>query len=92
MRMVLAAAMVTLMPLSAFAAPPQTTVLDVQNMNCGLCPVTVKKALEKVAGVSEVRIDFAKRMATVAFDADKTTKIALIKATTDAGFPSAVRK
>ena len=31
------------------AATPQTAVLDVQNMTCSLCPVTVKKALEKVA-------------------------------------------
>lgn len=63
---------VAVMPLAALAATAQTAVLDVQNMTCGLCPVTVKKSLEQVAGVTQVRIDFAKKTATVTFDADKT--------------------
>jgi periplasmic mercuric ion binding protein len=83
---------VALMPLGALAATPQTAVLDVQNMTCSLCPVTVKKSLEKVSGVSQARIDLEKKTATVTFDADKTSAAALVKATTDAGFPSAVRK
>ena len=92
MRNLLTAVLAMLMPLAALAATPQTAVLDVQNMTCGLCPVTVKKSLEKVAGVTQARIDFARKTATVTFDADKTSPTALIKATTDAGFPSAVRK
>lgn len=85
------AALLLLMPFTALA-DTQTTVLQVQNMTCGLCPVTVKKSLEKLAGVSQARIDFAKKTATVTFDADKTNPTALVKATTDAGFPSAVQK
>ena len=92
MRNLLAAALVALLPLAALAATPQTAVLDVQNMTCELCPVTVKKSLEKVPGVSQARIDFAKKTATVAFDADKTNATALVKATTDAGYPSTVHK
>lgn len=92
MRNLLAAVLAMLMPLAALAATPQTAVLDVQNMTCGLCPVTVKKSLEKVTGVSQAQVDFAKKTATVTFDADKTSPTALVKATTDAGFPSAVRR
>jgi periplasmic mercuric ion binding protein len=93
MRRSLAILMVASMtPLSALAATPQTAVLDVQNMTCGLCPVTVKKSLEHVQGVHQAQIDFSKKTATVTFDADKTSTAALVKATTDAGFPSAVRK
>ena len=92
MRNLLAAALITLMPLAALAATPQTAVLDVQNMTCELCPVTVKKSLEKVAGVSQAQIDFAKKTATVTFDADKTNATALIQATTDAGYPSTIHK
>ena len=92
MRNLLSAAVVTLVPLVALAAAPQTAVLDIQNMTCELCPVTVKKSLEKVAGVSQARIDFAKKTATVTFDADKTSATALTKATTDAGYPSTVRR
>ena len=92
MRTVRTFVLAMLMPLGAIAATPQTAVLDVQNMTCGLCPVTVKKSLEKVAGVSLAQIDFAKKTATVTFDADKVGAMALVKATTNAGFPSTVRK
>ena len=92
MRNLFAAVLVTVMPLAALAATPQTAVLDVQNMTCGLCPVTVKKSLEQVAGVTQVRIDFAKKTATVTFETDKTNATALTKATTDAGYPSTVHK
>jgi len=92
MRNSFATLLVALMPFPALAATPQTTVLDVQNMTCSLCPVTVKKSLEHVSGVSQARIDFEKKTATVTFDADKTTAAVLVKATTDAGFPSTVRK
>ena len=92
MRYPLATLLAALMPLAALAATPRTAVLDVQNMTCNLCPLTVRKSLEKVPGVSQAQIDFAKKTATVAFDADKTTAAALVKATTEAGYPSTVRK
>jgi mercuric ion binding protein len=44
-------------PLAARAGTPQTVVLDMQNMTCTLCSVTVKKALEKVPGVANAQID-----------------------------------
>jgi periplasmic mercuric ion binding protein len=72
----------------AFAAPPQTATLTVENMNCGTCPIVVKKALEKVPGVSAAAVDFDKKTATVTFDPDKATTARLTQATTEAGFPS----
>lgn len=92
MRHSIVSLLVAALPLAALAARPQTAVLDVQNMTCGLCPVTVNKSLEKVPGVSQARIDFDKKTATVTFDADKANAAVLVKATTDAGFPSTVRK
>jgi len=92
MRNSIASLLVALMPFTALAATSQTTVLDVQNMTCNLCPVTVKKSLEHVSGVSQARIDFEKKTATVTFDAGRTSAAALIKATTDAGYPSTERK
>ena len=74
----------------AFAAPPQTTTLAVENMTCGTCPIVVKKALEKVPGVSATTVDFDKKTATVTFDPDKATTARLTQATTEAGFPSRV--
>ena len=59
MRKLLFAALLAL-PLGVLAADPQTVVLDVQNMTCELCPITVKKALDKVPGVAATKIDLAK--------------------------------
>jgi mercuric ion binding protein len=78
------------MPLSVMAADPQAVVLDVQNMTCELCPITVKKALDKVPGVAATKVDLGGKTATVKFDPDRTNVAALVKATTNAGFPSTV--
>jgi mercuric ion binding protein len=72
----------------AFAAPPQTATLAVENMTCGTCPIVVTKALEKVSGESATVVDFDKKTATVTFDPDKTSAARLTQATTEAGFPS----
>ena len=69
-------------------AGPQTVVLDVQKMTCSLCAITVQKALGKVPGVVEARIDYDHKTATVTFDPEKASAAALVKATTDAGFPA----
>ena len=87
MRKVLFAAVLAL-PLGVLAADPQTVVLDVQNMTCELCPITVKKALDKVPGVASTKIDLAKKTATVKFDPERANVAALVKATTNAGYPS----
>jgi mercuric ion binding protein len=75
-------------PLGVLGADPQTVVLDVQNMTCELCPITVKKALDKIPGVASTKIDFDKKTATVRFDPERANIAALVKATTDAGYPS----
>ena len=77
-------------PLSVVAADPQTVILDVQNMTCELCPITVKKALDKVPGVAATKIDLTKKTATVKFDPDRSNIATLVKATTNAGYPSTV--
>jgi mercuric ion binding protein len=76
----------------ALAAPLQTIILDVKNMTCEVCPITVKKALQKVPGVRNVTVDFDKKTARLIYDPDEATPETLIKATTDAGYPSVVEK
>jgi periplasmic mercuric ion binding protein len=72
----------------AFAASPRTVTLAVENMTWGTCPIVVRKALERVPGVSSTKIDFDNKTATVTFDPDKATSARLTQATTEAGFPS----
>lgn len=73
----------------AFAAL-QTVTLAVPDMNCAVCPITVKKALLQVKGVKAVQVDFDHRSAAVKFDDAKTNIAALTQATTEAGYPSSV--
>jgi len=89
MRRLLLAALLAV-PLTVLAVDPQTVILDVQNMTCELCPITVKKALDKVPGVAATKIDLTKKTATVKFDPDRSNIATLVKATTNAGYPSTV--
>lgn len=87
------AGFVTALVLTAPAwASPQTVILNVSGMTCAACPVTVKKALEKVPGVSKVDVRFEKKQVLVTFDDAKTNTDALVKATTNAGYPSQPEK
>lgn len=75
---------------SALAAS-RTVTLDVKNMTCTVCPLTVKKALEHVAGVQQVSVSYADKTATVRFDDAATTTGQLTKATKNAGYPSSIK-
>jgi mercuric ion binding protein len=77
---------------SGVAAAPRTVTLDVQNMTCPVCPLTVKKALERVSGVQHVTVDYASKTATVQFDDATATADTLTAATQAAGYPSTVKK
>ena len=59
------------LPFTLCAGSLQTVTLDVQNMTCAVCPITVKKALERVPGVTAAKVDFDKKTASISFDPDK---------------------
>ena len=86
----------SILALFVLAAPawasPRTVTLNVPGMTCPVCPITVKKALDKVSGVSKIGVQFEKKQVLVTFDDAKTSIDALVKATTDAGFPSQLEK
>jgi len=88
-RSLLAFATVVAMSGPAWSATKSVT-LSVPDMNCAACPITVKKALGKVAGVARTDVNLDKREATVTFDDSRTTPDALTRATRDAGFPSTI--
>ncbi len=72
------------------AAAERTVTLAVPSMDCPVCPITVRKALSNVPGVVRADVSFEKRQATVTFDDRKTDLQALMLATRDAGYPSAL--
>jgi len=77
-------------PGASFAAP-KTVALDVPGMTCELCPLTVRKALQKVQGVEKVAVSYERKEAVVTFDDAKTSVEALMNATKDAGYPATVK-
>ncbi len=76
---------------SASMAEVKTVTLSVPTMNCDLCPVTIRKAISRVPGVSKVEASYERKQAVVTFDSARTTVEALVRATADAGYPSSVK-
>lgn len=87
--------LITVIALSAALSGPawaatQTVTLSVTGMTCAACPITLKKALNKVEGVENIEVNLEKKEALVTFDDAKTTVEALLEATKNAGYPSTV--
>ena len=87
--------LITVLVLSAVLSAPawaatQTVTLSVIGMTCAACPVTIKKVLNKVEGVENIKVNLEKKEALVTFDDAKTTVEALLEATKNAGYPSTV--
>lgn len=91
---ILRSAAVVLMVLasSASLAEVRTVTLSVPGMTCSTCPITVRKALSRVPGVSHVEASYETRQAVVTFDDAQATIQALTRATANAGYPSALKK
>ncbi len=79
---------------AAGAVNQETVTLDVKNMTCAMCPITVRKALEKVPGVIKAEAKYEGNgvgWAKVTFDPAKVGVEALTKATANAGYPSTLK-
>ena len=81
-----------LVALSAAAGEPKRVVLDVPDMTCPLCPITIEKTLERVPGVIAAKADFDTRRAEVTYDPDKVGPEALVRAVDAAGYHANVKE
>lgn len=70
----------------------KTVVLSVPGMSCAACPITVKKALSQVEGVTQVSASLDKKEAVVSYDDSKVSAETLMKSTSNAGYPSHIKK
>jgi periplasmic mercuric ion binding protein len=80
---------------TAQAGELKTITLSVDKMTCNMCPITVKKALRKVDGVSEVSAKYEGDgigWATVTYDPSKVKIEDLTFATEQAGYPSRLKQ
>ncbi len=76
---------------AAAAGPPRTATLEVQQMTCATCPLTVQQVLKRQPGVVEARAEMKTATAQVRLDPAKNTPEALARAVTEAGYPAKVR-
>ncbi len=63
----------------------KTKTLGIKGMHCASCVITLEKALKKVPGVKEARVNFASEKATVEAG-DEVEDHALHRAVTEAGY------
>ena len=81
--------------LAAFAPPAlaaqKTVTLGVPGMTCGACPITVKKAISGVEGVTRAEVDFDKRQAVVSYDDAKANVQQIMQASANAGYPATLK-
>ena len=81
--------------LVAFSSPllaaQKTITLGVPGMTCGACPITVKKAISKVDGVTQTKVDFDTRQAVVTYDDAKANVDQIMRATANAGYPASIK-
>jgi len=81
-------------PVSAQSATTQVAVKEktqtfaIENMTCAACPITVRTAMQKVAGVKSVMVDFKAKTATVVYDPSVATAEAIAAASTNVGYPA----
>lgn len=76
---------------SASEASDMTAVFDVQKMTCAACPISVRKAMQRVTGVKAVQVSLESESAVVTFDPNKTTVAEIGKASADVGFPATAK-
>ncbi|NQZ17432.1 MAG: mercury resistance system periplasmic binding protein MerP [Idiomarina sp.] len=72
-------------------ASTKTVTLIVPSMTCTACPITVKAALNKVAGVDKVTIHYDKKEVVVSYQNSKASIASLTRATANSGYPSQVK-
>ena len=66
----------------------QVQSFSIENMTCAACPITVKKAMQRVYGVKGVNIDFETKTATATFDPTLTNVKEIAAASTGIGYPA----
>lgn len=72
-------------------AKTKQVVLQIENMTCEACPVTVRSSLVRLDGVEEAIVTFNPPEAIIVYDPAKVTIKELMQVTTNVGYPSSVK-
>jgi len=66
----------------------QVQSFSIEKMTCAACPITVKKAMQRVDGVKDVDINFETKTAVATFDPALTNADEIAAASTGVGYPA----
>jgi periplasmic mercuric ion binding protein len=91
-RTVIGLAAALLATFGAGAAQPKRVVLDVPDMTCPLCPLTIEKTLERVPGVIGAKASFDTKRTEVTYEPDRVDPAALVRAVDAAGYHASVER
>jgi copper ion binding protein len=69
----------------------RTKTIDIEGMTCEHCVETVKKALENIPGVDDVKVSLEKGNAVVRYSDAAVLLDKLVKAVDDAGYKARAR-
>ena len=64
----------------------QFALIKVEGMHCHRCEETIQRALQSLAGVHEVEVDFASGQASVLYDPRSVAVPQLMESITEAGY------
>lgn len=64
----------------------ETTTLNIKGMTCGGCVKSVTEVLQKVPGVTSVKVSLEQNNANISYDPSKAKPAQLVSAIEDAGF------
>ena len=65
-----------------------TTRLTADDISCAACAASIRKALERLDGVTDVQVDVPAKTITVEHDEQRATRQAVVDALDRAGFPA----
>ena len=71
---------------SGYQVAQETTVLPIEGMTCASCAAQIERALKKLPGVAEARVNLATEMATVVHVPSLTGYAEMAQAVADAGY------
>lgn len=70
----------------------ETACFEVNGMTCATCTLTVKTAVKKIKGVTQVKATLEDKSAIVDFDPQKTSLVDIKKAIDNAGYGAVSKK
>ena len=71
---------------AGYLSDDKTVDISLPSIQCGMCVSTIKKALRKVEGINEFKIDLENKKVTVSFDETLTSEDKIETAITSAGY------